>query len=154
VRGVRSRADEGRPVPLLERLDGLHILIVEDNADGRELLSLVVEQAGARVTAVASAREAFEALESLQPDVLVSDIGLPDEDGYALIGRLRSREAERGGFLPAVALTGYVRTEDRARVLASGFQVHVPKPVDPVELTAAIVAVTRDPRARGLPPAR
>jgi signal transduction histidine kinase/ActR/RegA family two-component response regulator len=152
VRRVRSRADESRPVPPLERLDGLHILIVEDNADGRELMSLVIEQAGARVTAVASAREAFEALESLQPDALVSDIGLPDEDGYALIARLRSQEADGGGFLPAVALTGYVRTEDRARVLAAGFQVHVPKPVDPAELTAAIVAVTRDPRRRRLPP--
>ena len=111
---------------------------------------MLIEQAGARVTAVASAGEAREALESLQPDALVSDIGLPDEDGYELVRRLRSREAERGGFLPAVALTGFARAEDRARVLAAGFQVHVPKPVDTVEMIAAIAAVTRDPRARGL----
>ena len=95
-------------------------------------MSMMLEQAGAKVTAVGSVKEALEALESLQPDALVSDIGLPDEDGYALIRRLRSREAERGGFLPAVAMTGFVRTEDRARILAAGFQVHVPKPVDAV----------------------
>jgi len=148
VRQLRSRAAEGRPPLPLERLDRLHVLVVEDNADGREIMTIVIEQSGGRVTAVASAGEALAALDSLQPDVLVSDIGLPDEDGYALIRRLRSREAERGGFLPAVALTGFVRTEDRARVLAAGFQVHVPKPVDPAELTAAIAAVARDPRGR------
>lgn len=147
-----SRADEGRPAPPLNRLDGLHVLLVEDNADGREVMSEMIEQAGAKVTGVGSVREALEALESLQPDALVSDIGLPDEDGYALIRRVRSREAKHGGFLPAVAMTGFVRTEDRARLLAAGFQVHVPKPVDPAELTAAIAAVARDPRARGLPP--
>jgi signal transduction histidine kinase/ActR/RegA family two-component response regulator len=149
---LRSRANEDRPAPPLERLDGLHVLFVEDNADGRELMSMLMERVGAKVTAVASVREAFEALDSLQPDALVSDIGLPDEDGYALIRRLRSREAKRGGFLPAVALTGLVRTEDRARVLAAGFQLHVPKPIDPAELMAAIAAVARDPRRRGLPP--
>jgi CheY-like chemotaxis protein len=145
------RADEGRPALSMQRLDGLHVLVVEDNADGREVMTIMLEQAGARATAVGSVKEALAALESLQPDALVSDIGLPDEDGYALIRRIRSREAERGGFLPAVAMTGYVRTEDRARVLAAGFQVHVPKPINPVELTAAIAAVARDPR-RGSPP--
>jgi signal transduction histidine kinase/ActR/RegA family two-component response regulator len=151
VREPRSGAAEGRPAPSLERLDGLHVLVVEDNADGREVISMMLELAGAKVTAVGSAKEALEALESLQPDALISDIGLPDEDGYSLIRRLRSREAQRGGFLPAVAMTGFVLTEDRARILAAGFQVHVPKPVDSAELTAAIAAVTRDPRARGLP---
>ena len=152
VRELRLRSDDDRPAPPLERLDGLHVLFVEDSADGRELMSILIEQAGAKVTAVASVKEAFQALESLQPDALVSDIGLPDEDGYALIRRLRSREAERGGFLPAVALTGFVRPEDRARVLAAGFQLHVPKPINPAELMAAIAAVARDPRRRGLPP--
>jgi signal transduction histidine kinase/ActR/RegA family two-component response regulator len=146
-----TRADEGRPAPSLQRLDGLHVLVVEDNADGREVMTMMLERAGARATAVGSVREALAAVESLQPDVLVSDIGLPDEDGYALIRRIRSREAERGGFLPAVAMTGFVRTEDRARVLAAGFQVHVPKPINSAELTAAIAAVARDPR-RGMPP--
>jgi signal transduction histidine kinase/ActR/RegA family two-component response regulator len=150
---LRSLADEGRPAPSLEPLDGLHVLVVEDNADGREIITLMLEQAGARVTGAASAKEASEALESVRPDVLVSDIGLPDEDGYALVRRLRSKEAERGGFLPAVAMTGFVRAEDRARVLAAGFQVHVPKPIDVTELTAAIAAVARDPRRRGSPAA-
>ena len=156
VKERRSRADEGPSSPALERLDDLHVLLVEDNADGREVMSIMIEQAGARVTGVGSVREVFEALESLQPDALVSDIGLPDEDGYALIRRLRSREAETGGFLPAVAITGFVRTEDRARILAAGFQIHVPKPIDPAELTAAIAAVARDPRRRRSPlsPAR
>jgi signal transduction histidine kinase/ActR/RegA family two-component response regulator len=151
VRELWTRADDGRPAPSLERLDGLHVLIVEDNADGREVMTMMLEQAGARATAVGSVKEALEAVESLRPDALVSDIGLPDEDGYTLIRRIRSREAERGGFLPAVAMTGYVRAEDRARVLAAGFQVHVPKPINPAELTAALAAVARDPR-RGSPP--
>jgi signal transduction histidine kinase/ActR/RegA family two-component response regulator len=150
---LRSLADEGRPAPSLEPLDGLHVLVVEDNADGQEIITMMLEQAGARVTGAASAKEAFEALESVRPDVLVSDIGLPDEDGYALVRRLRSKEAERGGFLPAVAMSGFVRAEDRARGLAAGFQVHVPKPIDVTELTAAIAAVARDPRRRGSPPA-
>jgi len=126
-----------------ERLDGLHILVVEDDADGRELMSAVIERAGARATVVASVRAALEAMESSQPDALVSDIGLPAEDGYALIRQLRKREAERGGFLPAVALTGYVHEEERARVLAAGFQMHLGKPVDLAALMAAIAAVTR-----------
>jgi signal transduction histidine kinase/ActR/RegA family two-component response regulator len=152
VRELWTRTDEGQKAPSLQRLDGLHVLVVEDNADGREVMIMMLERAGARATAVGSVKEALEAVESLRPDALVSDIGLPDEDGYALIRRIRSREAERGGFLPAVAMTGYVRTEDRARVLAAGFQVHVPKPINPVELTAAIAAVARDPRRRGSPP--
>jgi CheY-like chemotaxis protein len=77
-----------------------------------------------------------------RPDALVSDIGLPDEDGYGLIQQIRQYEAEHGGFLPAVALTGYTRAEDRARILAAGFQAHLPKPVDPVELTATIATIT------------
>lgn len=132
----------------MQRLDGLHILVVEDDADGRELMSTVIERAGARATTVASVRAALQALESAQPDALVSDIGLPNEDGFALIRQIRAREAERGGFLPAVALTGYVHEDERKRVLAAGFQVHVPKPVDLADLMAAIASVTRDARGR------
>ena len=132
-------------MPRLPRLDGLRILVVDDNADGRTVTSLVLTQAGASVTAVASVREALDALERERPDALVSDIGLPEEDGYALIRQIRQYEAEHGGFLPAVALTGYARAEDRARILEAGFQAHVPKPVDPVELTAALVTITRNP---------
>ena len=138
----RTAASTASPMPRLPRLDGLRILVVDDNADGRTLTSLVLTQAGASVKAVASVREALQMLEVERPDVLVSDIGLPDEDGYALIRQIRQHEAEHGGFLPAVALTGYARAEDRARILAAGFQAHVPKPVEPVELTAAIATIT------------
>jgi signal transduction histidine kinase/ActR/RegA family two-component response regulator len=124
----------------VQRLDGLRILVVEDNADNREFLSALLEGAGAVVTATASVEEAFQALDGSHADALISDIGLPDVDGYAFIGRLRQREAQQGGFLPAVALTGYTRAEDRDRVLAAGFQAHVPKPVAPAELTAAVIA--------------
>ncbi len=138
----RTSASTASPMPRLPRLDELRILVVDDNADGRTLTSLVLTQAGASVTAVASVREALQTLEVSRPDALVSDIGLPDEDGYALIRQIRQSEAEHGGFLPAVALTGYARAEDRARILAAGFQAHVPKPVEPVELTAVIATIT------------
>jgi signal transduction histidine kinase/ActR/RegA family two-component response regulator len=133
------------PEPRSQRLDDVRILVVDDNADGRMLTSFLLTQAGASVHAVASAREALQVLEGQRPDVLVSDIGLPDEDGYTLIRYIREYEAEHGGFLPAIALTGYARADDRSRVLAAGFQAHVPKPVEPAELTAAIAAVTRPP---------
>jgi CheY-like chemotaxis protein len=132
-------------MPRLARLDGLHILVVDDDPDGRTLTSLVLTQAGASVKAVASVREAHQTLEVERPDAVVSDLGLPDEDGYALIRQIRQHEAEHGGFLPAVALTGYARAEDRARVLAAGFQAHLAKPVDPADLTAAIATVAHQP---------
>jgi CheY-like chemotaxis protein len=103
---------------------------------------LVLTQAGGTVKAVASAREALAEMEMQPSDVLVSDIGLPDEDGYALIRQIRQHEATHGGFLPAIALTGYARAEDRARILAAGFQAHIAKPVEPVELTAVIATIT------------
>jgi CheY-like chemotaxis protein len=109
------------------------------------LTSLVLTEAGAKVTAVGSVREALQVLDQQRPNVLVSDIGLPREDGYALIRQIRAREAECGGFLPAIALTGYARVEDRIRILASGFQEHVPKPFDPAELSAAIATLARGP---------
>jgi signal transduction histidine kinase/ActR/RegA family two-component response regulator len=138
----RTAGSTASPMPRLPRLDGLRILVVDDNADGRTLTSLVLAQAGASVKTAASVRDALQMLEVERPDALVTDIGLPDEDGYALIRQIRQQETEHGGFLPAVALTGYARAEDRARILAAGFQAHVPKPVDPVELTAAIATVT------------
>ena len=126
----------------------MHILVVDDQADGRTLTSLVLTEAGATVIAVESAREALhQVLDGQRPDVIVSDIGLPEEDGYALVRQIRQHEAAHGGFLPAIALTGFARAEDRARILAAGFQAHVSKPLDPAELTAAIAAVARGPAA-------
>ena len=142
----RIAASAASPTPRSTRLDDLRILVVDDNDDGRTLTSLVLTQAGAKVTAVASVGEALQALEAERPDVLVSDIGLPDNDGYVLIRQIRQYEAQHGGFLPVVALTGYARAEDRARILAAGFQAHVPKPVEPVELTAVILSVAPNPR--------
>jgi CheY-like chemotaxis protein/two-component sensor histidine kinase len=138
----RTASSTTSPAPRLTRLDGLRILVVDDHADGRTLASMVLTQAGASVQAVASAREALHVLEVDAVDALVSDIDLSGEDGYALIRQIRQHEAEGGGFLPAVALTGYARAEDRARILAAGFQVHAPKPVEPAALTAAIAAMT------------
>ena len=117
------------------------MLLVDDTDDGRALTALILTHAGARVQAVRSVREALESMERDPPDVLVSDIGLPDEDGYALIRQIRRHEAAHGGFLPAVALTGYARVADRDRILAAGFQSHVTKPLDPIALTAAIAAI-------------
>jgi CheY-like chemotaxis protein len=131
-------------------LTGVRVLVVDDEADARELLVSVLEQFGAKPRAVGSVSEAFsalgelDALEGLRPDVLVSDIGMPGEDGYVLIRRLRTLEGERGiPSLPAVALTAYARGEDRQRALAAGFQVHVAKPVEPSELVGAIARVVR-----------
>jgi signal transduction histidine kinase len=146
----RSTASLDSPQPRSQPLDHLHILVVDDHADGRALTSLVLTQAGASVIAVASAREALhQVLHGERPDVLVSDIGLPGEDGYALVRQIRQHEAEHGGFLPAIALTGFVRAEDRTRIRASGFQAHVSKPLDPAELTAAIAAQARGSAATG-----
>jgi CheY-like chemotaxis protein len=108
----------------------------------------MLTQAGASVKAVASAREALHVLEAERLEALVSDIDLSDEDGYALIRQIRQHEAEHGGFLPAIALTGYARADDRARALAAGFQAHAPKPVEPAALSAAIAAITAASEAR------
>ena len=139
----RSAELKASPKPRAQELHDLRILVVDDDTDGRTLTALLLKQAGASVDMVASASEAREALldrEARRPDVLVSDIGLPDEDGYGLLRQIRQQEAEHGGFLPAIALTGYARAEDRTRALAAGFQAHVVKPIEPAVLIAAIAA--------------
>ena len=140
----RSATSLNSPQPRAQRLDGLRVLVVDDEVDGRALTTLVLTDAGASVTAVASAAEALDLVRhGDRPDVLVSDIGLPGGDGYALVRQIRAHEAEHTGFLPAIALTGFARAEDRTRILAAGFQAHVTKPLDPVELTAAVAAGAR-----------
>jgi signal transduction histidine kinase/ActR/RegA family two-component response regulator len=138
----RTESPGASPAPRVPRLDGLRILVVDDHVDGRTVTSWMLTQAGASVKAVASAREALHGLDVERPHALVSDIDLSDGDGYALIRQIRQHEAEHGGFLPAIALTGYARADDRARALAAGFQMHVSKPVEPAALTAAIAAIT------------
>lgn len=119
-------------------LDGLQLLVVDDEADARELLVTLLEQCGAQVTAVSSANEALKALERLKPDVLVSDIGMPLEDGYTLIRKVRAIEPEEFATLPALALTAYASNEDRIRALEAGFQKHLSKPIEPAELVQGI----------------
>ena len=123
------------------RLDGIRVVLVDDDDDGRTMLTVLLELAGAHVAPAGSAQEALALFDTLRPDVIVSDVGMPDEDGFALIRRVRSRKAEDGGSVPAIALTGYVRPEDRVRLLAAGFQQHLRKPVEPDEIMAAIASL-------------
>jgi PAS domain S-box-containing protein len=119
-------------------LEGLRVLVVDDEQDARVLLKTVLEKQGAEVVAVGSTREALHELERQQPDVLVSDIGMPDEDGFALIEQVRARTASQGGSVPAAAVSAYVGEDNRRRALAAGFQLHVAKPIDPSELIEVV----------------
>jgi PAS domain S-box-containing protein len=123
--------------------NGIKVLIVDDEADTREVLKVMLAESGLEVTTAASAEEALELLESWQPKLLVSDIGMPGEDGYSLIRQVRQLPPAEGGSIPAVALTAYSREEDRKQVLSAGFQMHVAKPVEPAELLQAIATLTK-----------
>jgi signal transduction histidine kinase/CheY-like chemotaxis protein len=124
------------------RLDGVQVLVVDDEADARRVLSLVLERAGAVVATADSARAAVEALSSARPDVLISDLGMPDQDGLDLIRQLRSN-GHSATDLPAIALSAFVRNDDAHLALSAGFQVHLPKPVDAHELTSVIARLAR-----------
>ncbi len=124
-------------------LRGVNVLLVDDEADARDLFKAVLEGSGARVTAVGSGAEAFSSFTTSPPDVVVSDIEMPEENGYDLIRRLRGLPAERGGGIPAAALTAYAGAEDRMRALRAGFQHHVSKPVQPAELVAVVASLVR-----------
>jgi PAS domain S-box-containing protein len=119
-------------------LRDVHVLVVDDDVDTLEALRHLLEQAGARVSTAASAPDAFQALSGEPPDVLLSDIGMPGEDGISLIRRVRSLDPSRGGQVPAAALTAYTQEVDRARALGAGFQAYLAKPVDPRELAEAV----------------
>jgi len=160
VRGESERAREGEkergregalaapslPLSVSPSLTGLWTLVVDDEADARELVTVLLRQYGARVTAAASVAEALAALRQgesgKRPDVIISDIGMPDEDGYMLIRHVRQLPPEEGGRIPAVALTAFERASDRVRALSAGFQFHVPKPVEPEELAMVIANIT------------
>lgn len=126
-----------------ERLDGVNILVVDDEIDTREWLQVGLQQCGATVTLAGSVNEAMKALASAPFDLLISDIGMPEADGYNLIEQIRDLPAEHGGKIPAIALTAYARTEDRLRVLRAGYQMHVAKPVELTELVAVAASITR-----------
>ncbi|MEH1916545.1 AAA family ATPase [Nostoc sp.] len=123
-------------------LSGLEILVVDDDADMREFLPFMLEQYGASVTVVASAIEALTALSQSQPNLIISDIGMPEMDGYMLMRQVRSLEPEQGGTIPAIALTAYAAEMDHQQAIAVGFQRHISKPVDPEELVKAIASLT------------
>jgi PAS domain S-box-containing protein len=124
-----------------ERLDGLKVLVVDDEADTRELLKVGIGQCGAEVSTAGSAREALEAIAEQRPDLIISDIGMPSEDGYELIRKVRALPAASGGKIPAIALTAYARTEDRLRALRAGYQSHIAKPVELAELVAVMASL-------------
>lgn len=125
----------------LPMLANLHILVVDDDEDVRYLLTVALENYGAKVTVVASARAALEALQQVQPDVLLSDIGMPNEDGYTLIRKIRAMPPAHGGKIPAIAMTAYARSEDCTHALSFGFHKHIAKPVDPAKLASAIASL-------------
>ena len=135
---MHSSAESFIALDLPKTLDGLMVLVVDDEDDARELISTILEQRGAKVMGVPSAIEALATLPRLQPDVIISDIEMPDEDGYTLIKKIRELDAKEGGNTPAAALTAYARTEDRMRALLAGFQIHLPKPIEPAELIAVV----------------
>ncbi|HEX8370043.1 MAG TPA: ATP-binding protein [Pyrinomonadaceae bacterium] len=126
------------------QLDGLRILVVDDETDAREMLTFVLNQCQAQVQSAASAAEALAMIEDFNPHILVSDVGMPEEDGYDLIRQVRAREkAANQKPIPAIALTAYTRIEDRMQALSAGFQTHVPKPVEPAELAAVIASLSQ-----------
>ncbi|WP_017316407.1 PAS domain-containing hybrid sensor histidine kinase/response regulator [Mastigocladopsis repens] len=130
-------------------LDGVRVLVVDDEADTRDFLTTVLQQCQAEVKAVGSAQEALDAMTQWKPDVLVSDIGMPEEDGYSLIRKVRSKERagyislspQQSGKIPAAAITAYARPEDRMRAIQEGYQLHLPKPVEPAELATVVASL-------------
>jgi PAS domain S-box-containing protein len=122
-------------------LDDLRVLVVDDEPDAREFVTVVLTGRGAEVVSVGSAGEALEEMERQRFDVLVSDIGMPEVDGYALIEKIRQLPKEHGGRIPAVALTAYAGVEDRMRILSAGYQMRISKPVEPAELTTVVASL-------------
>ncbi|HEY4232415.1 MAG TPA: ATP-binding protein, partial [Lacipirellulaceae bacterium] len=143
IRGVDRQDHPTAPKPMdfdltVVQLTGIKVMVVDDEADARELLKQVLSQCEADVSTAASADEGLELARSLRPDVIVSDIGMPGKDGYEFIRELRSWSPENGGCTPAIALTAFARSEDRTRAMLAGYQVHIAKPIEPQELVATV----------------
>ena len=136
-------AERRNPLQQLADLTGVRVLAVDDDADALGLLKDVLEAAGAEVATAASAPEALGAIGAFMPDVLVADIGMPDMDGFELIGRVRALDDPKLRDIPAAALTAFARSEDRTRALQTGFEMHLAKPVDPGELVASVATLVR-----------
>jgi CheY-like chemotaxis protein len=125
----------------LRDLSGVNILVVDDDRDARELMARILTDCHAPVRTAASAREAFAMLQEQPPDLLITDLGMPEVDGFELLGWVRGLGRERGGNVPAIALTAFARSEDRLRALEAGFSAHISKPVEPGELIAAVAGI-------------
>jgi CheY-like chemotaxis protein len=126
-----------------ESLQGARILVVDDEPDARTVVAKILSLQSAVVHTAQSAHEAFAELQRWKPDVLVSDIGMPNEDGYSLIGRVRALSESEGGATPAIALTAFATDSDQSRALSSGFQQHISKPVEPAKLITSIANLLR-----------
>lgn len=124
-------------------LAGLRVMVVDDEPDAREIVSAILAEGGAEIATASDTRQAIDLIEHWKPDVLVSDIGMPGESGYDLIRKVRAQPADKGGRTPAVALTAYARTQDRLNTLSAGFQMHVAKPIDPIELATVVASLGR-----------
>jgi PAS domain S-box-containing protein len=124
----------------LPRLDGYRVLVVDDEPDARALIERILRRCGADVATAGGADEAFDLLRRGPPDLILSDVGMPGQDGYQFLRRVRALSREQGGDTPAVAITAFARSEDRRRALTAGFQMHLPKPVEPAELLAVVAS--------------
>ncbi|MBD2773464.1 response regulator [Iningainema sp. BLCCT55] len=134
-----QNAQSNSPSPAL---DGLRVFVVDDNADNLKLVKIIFEEYQAEVETATSVDEAIEVIEEWKPDILISDISMPHKDGYSLIRSIRIKEAEVGGFLPAVALTGCVFPENSRLVFNAGFQMFILKPFEALELVAVVAKLT------------
>jgi PAS domain S-box-containing protein len=143
------RSDERQPIPTVAavfdanqmNLVGVRVLIIDDEPDARVLVSRVLTQCKAEVSTAANAVEALHRIQDFKPDVLVSDIGMPEKDGYQLMREIRALPSDQGGLIPAVALTAFARSEDRTRAMLAGYQMHIAKPIEPRELAATVASL-------------
>jgi CheY-like chemotaxis protein len=139
---LTANQDERKP-ELSPDLNGIKILIVDDDTDGRALVAFLLEQIGAQVISATSAHEALLILPQAKPDVLLSDIGMPDMDGYMLIQQVRTFSPEQGGQIPAIALTAYAGEMNQQQALAAGFQKHISKPIEAEKLIQVISSLIK-----------
>ena len=142
-RSAELPVETSAPRASIPALRGLRVLVVDDERDARDLVQTILADCGCEVTLASSVDEALRLVDQRMPDVVLADISMPNRDGYDLIRELRSRPKDRGGEVPAAALTAYARAEDRNRMLAAGYSMHVPKPIDPVELAGVVASLTQ-----------
>jgi CheY-like chemotaxis protein len=149
LRPRHPKAADGLTNVMLGRLDRIKVLLVDDEPNANEAVQTLLDSCGAEVRVAGSSAQALQMLDTWKPDVLISDIAMPEEDGYVLIRKIRARSAEKSGGVPAAALTAYATTEDRVSILAAGFQMYLSKPADPSELIAVVASLAARRRRPG-----